>query len=137
MRFWKYSALGNTFVVVLASRAVRAAQLDWVAAICHRDTGVAADGVVLLEPDRLRMHVYNADGGRAEISGNGARCAARLYFDATPQARVALLHADSGTIRCRRLSGRAVSVTIPPPRFAAKDVPARLRQSELWGLRLP
>lgn len=139
MRFWKYSALGNTFVVVLASKAVRALQLDWVRALCHPVTGVAADGVVLLEPERLHMHVYNADGGRAEISGNGARCAARLYFDATPSARIALLHGDAGNIHCRRMSGRAVSVTLPPPRFAVDDIPARSARGELWGerLRLP
>lgn len=137
MRFWKYSALGNTFAVVLASKSVRAAQLDWVRALCHPVTGVATDGVVLIEPKRLRMHVYNADGGRAEISGNGARCAARLYFDATPQARVALLRGDAGGIHCRRMAGRGVSVTIPPPRFAAEDIPARWKHRELWGQRLP
>jgi len=136
MQFWKYSALGNTFIVVLTPRAVRARELAWVRQLCHPETGVAADGVVLLEPARQRMHVYNADGGRAEISGNGARCAARLFFDSTPSARTLLLRGDAGVIACRRLGGRAVSVTIPPPRFDAPDIPARTLHPELWGEQL-
>jgi diaminopimelate epimerase len=137
MHFWKYSALGNTFAVVLTRRAVRAPRLDWVRALCHPQTGVATDGVVLLEPSRLRMHVYNADGGRAEISGNGARCAARLFFDATPSARAVLLQGDAGVVLCRRLAGHAVSVVLPPPRFASREIPARSHRPELWGERLP
>ena len=139
MRFWKYSVLGNTFVVVLTRKSVRAAHLDWVERLCHPVTGVAADGVVLIQPVGMKMHVYNADGGRAEISGNGARCAARLFFDATPSAKVAPLRGDAGVILCRRMTGRAISVCIPPPKFAASDVPARVKTDEFWGvpLRLP
>lgn len=139
MRFWKYSALGNTFVLVLSRKSVRAARLDWVTSICHPVTGVSADGVVILQPAGLKMHVYNADGGRAEISGNGARCAARLFFDATPSAKVAPLRGDAGLVMCRRLAGRAISVCIPPPQFKAADIPARASSAELWGaaLRLP
>lgn len=136
MKFWKYSALGNTFVVALTRKSVRSRRLDWVEELCHPVSGVSADGVVLIEPRGLKMHVYNADGGRAEISGNGARCAARLFFDCTPSAKVAPLRGDAGVILCRRLTGRLISVCIPPPKFAAADVPARVRTDEFWGVRL-
>ena len=134
MKFWKYSALGNTFVVTLTRKSVRAARLDWVEQLCHPVSGVAADGVVLVEPRGLKMHVYNADGGRAEISGNGARCAARLFFDCTPSAKVAPLRGDAGVILCRRMAGKSISVCIPPPKFAAADIPARSRTAEIWGV---
>jgi len=48
----------------------------------ERDTGVGADGLLLLLPPSdgadCAMALYNADGGRAEMSGNGMRCLARV-----------------------------------------------------------
>lgn len=144
MRFWKYSVLGNTFVIVALAKsagrsarsAVRSAKLSWVRALCHPEIGVAADGVALLEPSRHRLHIYNADGTRAEVSGNGARCAARWYFDQDGATDEVILQGDTGALRCRRHRGREVSVTLPPPRFASHDIPARGRLPEVWGARL-
>jgi len=135
MHFWKYSALGNTFVVVEIHRAVRARVLPWVRTLCDPETGVAADGVALVEPSRLRLHIYNADGGRAEVSGNGARCAAQRLFDAGGYGQEILLQADAGPLRCLR-TRRGISVTLPPPRFATRQIPARAGSPEVWGLRL-
>jgi diaminopimelate epimerase len=137
MRFWKYSVLGNTFALVALRRAVSAPQLSWVRGLCDPEAGVAADGVALIEPSRLRVHIYNADGSRAEVSGNGARCAARWLFDHDPTLKEVSLRLDSGTLKCRRSTGRNVQVILPPPRFAASEIPARTRQAEVWGQRLP
>lgn len=135
MQFWKYSALGNTFVVVEIDRAVRARVLPWVRALCHPQTGVAADGAALLEPSQLRLHIYNADGGRAEVSGNGARCAAQRLFESGDFGGDLLLRADAGSLRCRR-TREGVSVTLPPPRFGTRDIPALAKTPEVWGFRV-
>ena len=55
-------------------------------AICHRHTGVGADGWILVEQGAGGEHgaieLYNSDGSTAEISGNGTRCAAAFLIDA-------------------------------------------------------
>lgn len=53
-------------------------------AICGRNTGVGADGWILLERSAdadAAIELWNSDGSRSEISGNGTRCAAALLID--------------------------------------------------------
>lgn len=81
LRFTKMNGAGNDFVM-LDNRAgdLRLAP-EQIVRICDRHRGVGADGVLLLERARngadFRMRYYNADGGEAEMCGNGARCFAR------------------------------------------------------------
>jgi diaminopimelate epimerase len=83
--FVKMHGAGNDFVVVdRRARALPEPLASWVARVCDRRRGVGADGVLLLEPDPeldFAMAYYNADGGRAEFCGNGARCVARFALD--------------------------------------------------------
>jgi len=55
---------------------------EQIAALCDRHRGVGADGLIAVEPAEsgadFRMRYYNADGGEAEMCGNGARCFARF-----------------------------------------------------------
>ena len=82
LRFTKMNGAGNDFVM-LDNRAgeVRLTRAQ-IAQLCDRHRGVGADGVLLLEPAAngadFRMRYYNADGGEAEMCGNGARCFARF-----------------------------------------------------------
>ncbi len=78
MRFEKWQALGNDYLVVerdaLPFRLTAAA----VRALCDRHTGVGADGVLELSPPDepgfvARLRIFNPDGSEAELSGNGAR----------------------------------------------------------------
>jgi diaminopimelate epimerase len=71
----KHHALGNDFLVVFdVADDVDAPALArrW----CDRRRGVGADGLLVgaMDDDRIRMILYNADGSRAEMSGNGIRC---------------------------------------------------------------
>lgn len=80
--FMKMNGAGNDFVM-LDNRA-GSLQLDAVkiSRVCDRHRGVGADGVLVLEAGAngadFRMRYYNADGGEAEMCGNGARCFARF-----------------------------------------------------------
>jgi len=58
-------------------------------AICERHTGAGADGWIVLAETRsdavdahVSMELWNSDGSRSEISGNGTRCAAAVLVDA-------------------------------------------------------
>jgi diaminopimelate epimerase len=86
MHFTKLEGLGNDFIVV-DSRAVREQSIAGLAQqICDRHFGIGADGLLVCqdskpeEPGRFGMRVFNADGGEAELSGNGLRCLAAYVF---------------------------------------------------------
>ena len=77
MRFAKAQGLGNDFLLVDGRLAPSEASA-WARRLCDRHEGAGADGVILydLEGDQVSMRLINADGGDAEISGNGLRCLA-------------------------------------------------------------
>ena len=81
LRLAKLHATGNDFLVHLALDAGEP-ELDTaaVAALCDRHRGIGADGLITIGPARdgadCSMTLVNADGGRAEMSGNGIRCLA-------------------------------------------------------------
>ena len=77
----KHHGLGNDFLIAVdAARPLEGAD---AVAWCDRRTGIGADGLIVAVPAsadqarRWRMELWNADGGRAEISGNGVRCLAQ------------------------------------------------------------
>ena len=78
--FAKAQAYGNDFLYV-RRHEVASARLDHLAReICDRQTGIGADGLIVYEPtaEGAAMQLFNADGGRAEVSGNGVRGLAAL-----------------------------------------------------------
>ena len=78
--FEKYHGLGNDFVLVDDRAGGWEVQRDAVVAICDRHRGIGADGLILVQSSTkaaLRMVIYNADGSRPEMCGNGLRCFAR------------------------------------------------------------
>ncbi|MGH8911159.1 MAG: diaminopimelate epimerase [Acidimicrobiia bacterium] len=76
MKFTKMEGLGNDFVVVEADQVAPADVRRW----CDRRRGIGADGVLALD-DSPAMRYWNADGGAAQMCGNGLRCVARYATD--------------------------------------------------------
>jgi diaminopimelate epimerase len=80
MRLTKHHGLGNDFLVVLDPDASHPLDADLARALCDRHTGIGADGLIRATPAArgdgasTRMELRNADGSRAEMSGNGIRC---------------------------------------------------------------
>jgi diaminopimelate epimerase len=123
MRFEKWEALGNDFVLVDAE-AARSAQgadrigPDWARQLCDRRRGVGADGVLLvdeLDAEHPSMVILNADGSRAQMCGNGLRCvvghlARRRGWSTGPVA----VQTDAGLRRCQltRSSGARFEVEV-------------------------
>ncbi|MEX1115135.1 MAG: diaminopimelate epimerase [Akkermansiaceae bacterium] len=84
LHFFKMNGAGNDFIIVdnrdlSLSEALDA---DTIAALCDRHRGIGADGLLAVEPAKkgadFRFRYYNADGGEAEMCGNGARCFGRF-----------------------------------------------------------
>lgn len=82
LRFWKMNGAGNDFVVFDNRDLRHSLSPEQIVRLCDRHRGVGADGVLAVEPAQngadFRMRYYNADGGEAEMCGNGARCFARF-----------------------------------------------------------
>jgi len=83
LSFVKMSGAGNDFVVIDNRALQHALTTAQIARLCDRHFGIGADGLLAVEPaDQpevdFRMRYYNADGGEAEMCGNGARCFARF-----------------------------------------------------------
>ncbi|MCB0875560.1 MAG: diaminopimelate epimerase [Solirubrobacterales bacterium] len=79
MRFAKWQALGNDYIVLEASEVPFELTAERIRAICSPHTGMHSDGILLLsEPADASVHVadlriFNPDGSEAELSGNGVR----------------------------------------------------------------
>jgi diaminopimelate epimerase len=78
VRFEKWQALGNDYVIVEAAALGGEPSAELARALCHRHLGVGADGVLVLAPAdepgfAARLRIFNPDGSEAELSGNGAR----------------------------------------------------------------
>ena len=87
MRFEKWQALGNDYVIV--ERAALAWELtpDRVRRLCDPHFGIGSDGILLLseaaeERYVAELRIFNPDGSEAELSGNGAREAVLYLRDA-------------------------------------------------------
>jgi len=78
MRFEKWQALGNDYIIVERDRLPLALTPARVSLLCDRHRGIGADGVLELSPPEApgfvaRLRIFNPDGSEAELSGNGAR----------------------------------------------------------------
>jgi diaminopimelate epimerase len=91
--FLKASACGNDFLLIdrpLAPEDIS----DFTRRICDRHEGVGADGVEWMSPHfsaDLEIHLINADGSPAEISGNGTRFAAAYICSTQGKERISIL----------------------------------------------
>ena len=75
VKFQKYSGNGNDFVILDTPDFPLTSEL--VQKLCNRHFGVGADGVLMVTSEPGfdgRMRIFNADGGEAEMCGNGLRC---------------------------------------------------------------
>ena len=85
MRLTKHHGLGNDFLVLLDRSGDQPVDGELARAVCDRYRGIGADGLIRAfppapseaadaEPPDAVMELLNADGSRAEMSGNGIRC---------------------------------------------------------------
>jgi len=105
MKFSKLHGLGNDFLVARAEAAAEAGRplSPLVIRACHRHTGIGAVGVVFFQPTvgdaeaDVSALIFNADGSRAEMSGNGTRClAAYLVYSGELRTQVIRIRTVSG-----------------------------------------
>jgi diaminopimelate epimerase len=84
VRMTKMHGAGNDYVYVDCREHDLADPPRVARAVSRRHHGIGADGLILIRPSttaHCRMEMYNADGSRAQMCGNGVRCVAKLVYD--------------------------------------------------------
>lgn len=86
MKFAKMQGCGNDYVYIngFEEKIDSAKKPDLVRRLSERHFGIGSDGVIFINPSDIadfEMEMYNADGSRSEMCGNGIRCVAKYVYD--------------------------------------------------------
>lgn len=124
----KYHGLGNDYLIYDPNRNACELQERQVEALCRRNLGVGADGILygpFFDGDKMRVRIFNPDGSEAEKSGNGIRIFSKYLKDmgyVTEESYV--LHTKAGETRVTFLNeqGDLMRVDMGYPEFVAKEI---------------
>ncbi|RPH96591.1 diaminopimelate epimerase [candidate division KSB1 bacterium] len=131
--FCKYHGLGNDFLLMddpdggllplLSAAKIRL--------LCDRHIGIGADGILVRQRSEKADHcmiLFNADGSRAEISGNGLRCFVLLLRDkGYDVSRELTIETGGGIQRAALMQDGTVETTMPLPQFREGGTPTPLK----------
>lgn len=131
MKFTKMHGCGNDYVYINGFTEKITDKPAFVRAVSDRHFGVGSDGAIFINPSKeadFEMEMYNADGSRSEMCGNGIRCVAKYVYDngLTNQEQIRIISA--GKIKYLELNidnGKVstVRVNMGEPILKAKEVP--------------
>lgn len=127
----KGHAYGNDFLLV-PEEDVAGADLDQLArAMCDRQAGIGADGLMIYAFEAagaaVRMRLFNADGSRSEVSGNGVRCLAALVVRQRPGTTSVTVNTQAGPKVLELIEDRGEALTFR----ASMGTPQDIKQVEL------
>ena len=133
MKFTKMHGCGNDYIYVDGTKEILTPQEkpEVVRCLSDRHFGIGGDGVIFINPSReadFEMEMYNMDGSRAEMCGNGIRCVAKFVYDKGLTDKTSISVISCGKIKYLTLSienGKVstVRVNMGSPILKAKDIP--------------
>ncbi len=133
MKFTKMHGCGNDYIYIngFAEHIPQETKPELVRSLSDRHFGIGGDGVIFINPSEeadFEMEMYNADGSRAEMCGNGIRCVAKYVYDKglTDKDKITIISA--GVVKYITLEvkgGRAVAarVNMGTPELKAERIP--------------
>ena len=84
MRFTKMQGIGNDYIYVDGGKELVPNASEMAVRVSDRHFGVGSDGLILINPSEsadFEMEMYNADGSRGKMCGNGIRCVGKYVYD--------------------------------------------------------
>jgi diaminopimelate epimerase len=129
MRFEKWQALGNDYIIVERDVLPWALTAARVRRICDYHFGVGGDGILELSPPDepgfvARLRIFNPDGSEAELSGNGAREAVMyLFHRGWTDQREFSIQTRAGEIRPTIHDDRTCTLAMGRARLTSADYP--------------
>lgn len=130
MKFEKWQALANDYLIIEADELPFELTEARIRALCAAHTGLGADGIALLSnADELgcgaRLRIFNPDGSEAEVSGNGAREAALyLHRHGWVDGEDFSIQTAAGILRVRITSPTTCSLALGQARTSSADFPS-------------
>src|SRR5438876_11283364 len=129
LRFTKMNGAGNDFVLIDNRGGGVHLNRSQIVLLCDRHRGIGADGVLLLEKASnhvdFRMRYSNADGGEAEMCGNGARCFAR-FANKVAGAEGKISYETPAGVVSAELAGDLVTLQMTEPTDLRLSIPLRI-----------
>ena len=127
MKFHKYQALGNDYLVLELARSDAPAPA-LMRALCDRHYGIGSDGVLVPGPTsatNFSLRIFNPDGSEAEKSGNGLRIFARYLWDTRKVTDAPFeVSTKGGMVRCQVLDcGGRIDVAMGTASFDSSKIP--------------
>lgn len=134
MKFYKYTGLGNDFILLDNTKGKIHMDSRLAKTMCSRYFGIGADGVVLASASGscdIRMEIYNSDGSMAEMCGNASRCFAKFCFEKNLICKESFtVETLAGVIEPKlNIEGdivKEVTVDMGLPKFNSKEIPFRV-----------
>lgn len=133
MKFTKMHGCGNDYIYVDGSREHISTEdkPEIVRRLSDRHFGIGGDGVIFINPSTeadFEMEMYNADGSRAEMCGNGIRCVAKYVYDKklTDKKKISIISAGKIKHLCLAIQDKKVilvKVNMGEPEFLAEKIP--------------
>lgn len=139
IKFTKMQGCGNDYVYIegFTQKLSDSGKPDFVRFVSDRHFGIGSDGVIFINPSDqadFEMEMYNADGSRSEMCGNGIRCVAKYVHDKGFTDRQQFSVISGGQVKYMDLTveegvTKAVRVDMGEPELSAKNIPV-IAQSE-------
>ena len=129
MKFWKYHALGNDYLVLDPAELPAPLTPRQIRLICHRNFGIGSDGILLgpitSSQTPFGLRIFNPDGSEAEKSGNGLRIFSRYLWDRKRVARDEFaIETPGGVVKSTVLDdGGTVRVEMGRVTFWSDEIP--------------
>ncbi len=131
MKFTKMHGCGNDYVYVNGFEENIADEAKAAIIVSDRHFGIGADGLIIIKPSDIadfEMVMYNADGSRGAMCGNGVRCVAKYVYDHKLTDKTSISVASMGSIKYIDVdveNGKVVSakVDMGSPVLEAKKIP--------------
>lgn len=141
MKFTKMHGCGNDYVYVDGSKEhiSKEDKPEIVRRLSDRHFGIGGDGVIFINPSEeadFEMEMYNADGTRAEMCGNGIRCVAKYVYDKglTDQKKISIISAGKIKHLCLTVQDKKVvlvKVNMGAPELLAVNVPVKSEKEQV------
>lgn len=137
MKFTKMQGIGNDYVYVNCFEETVEHPVEIARLISDRHFGIGSDGLILIKPSKtadFEMEMYNADGSRGEMCGNGIRCVAKYVYDHHLTNKEQISVETLGGVKHLELSiadGQVVSVRVNMgrPELTAAKIPVNCEAS--------
>jgi diaminopimelate epimerase len=128
--FIKMHGTGNDFILIDCRERPMPDPEAFSSKFCRRRFGIGADQVLLLGQSAIadfKMEIFNADGSRVEMCGNGIRCLAKYVWEKGLSEKPVLdIETLAGIIRPER-AGSLIRVNMGEPVFEPKKIPADIK----------